>query len=64
MIESIRNKSDNPCKGCLDRYPGCSDNCKKPALLSWRAEQERIKKNRQKYTTPIWTHGDRDPRRK
>lgn len=64
MLETIRNKRDNPCKGCPDRYPACSDHCKKPALLSWRAEQELIRKNREQYTTPIWTHGDRGPRKK
>lgn len=32
-----------PCKGCADRYPACSDHCRKPEFLAWRTEQERIR---------------------
>ena len=39
---------DNPCHGCLDRYPGCSDHCTKDAFLKWQEEQETIRRNRAK----------------
>lgn len=38
-----------PCFGCPDRYTACSDHCRKPEFLIWRAEQEEIKKNRRAY---------------
>lgn len=40
---------DTPCHGCPDRYTACSDNCKKPEFLAWRAELETIRANRRKY---------------
>lgn len=64
MTETLSSNRYNPCKGCPDRYPACSAKCKKPEFLEWQAEQEKIRQNRNKYNTPIWTHGDRDPRRK
>lgn len=39
---------DNPCHGCPDRYPGCSDHCTKDAFLKWKEEQETIRRNRAK----------------
>lgn len=45
MIRSGRN---NPCRGCPDRYPGCSDHCTKPEKLAWNEEQETIRRNRAK----------------
>lgn len=64
MTETIINQRFNPCKGCPDRYPGCSDHCRKPQKLAWEAEQVRIRENRKKYTCPIWKHGDRDSRKR
>lgn len=48
MIETVLRGRDNPCKGCPDRYSACSDHCKKLAFLKWKAEQEKIRKARQK----------------
>ena len=64
MTETIINQRFNPCKGCPDRYPGCSDRCRKPQKLAWEAEQVRIRENRKKYPCPIWKHGDRDSRKR
>ena len=64
MTETLSNTRYNPCKGCPDRYPACSAKCKKPEFLEWQAEQEKIRQNRKRYNSPIWQHGDRDPRRK
>ena len=64
MTETLSSSRYNPCKGCPDRVPACSDHCKKPEFLAWKEEQEKIRQNRNAYNTPIWTHGDRDPRRK
>lgn len=64
MTETISSARYNPRKGCPDRYPACSDHCKKPAFLEWKAEQEKIRQNRKRYNSPIWKHGDRDARRK
>ena len=64
MTETLSSDRYNPCKGCPDRYPACSAHCKKPEYLAWKEEQATIKRNRDKYQTPILTHGDRDPRRK
>lgn len=38
---------ENPCKGCDRREPGCRDRC--PERAKWVAEQERIRRNREKY---------------
>ena len=54
MIETISNKRRNPCQGCPDRYPACSDHCTKPAFLEWKAEQEKIRKARAAYDRPSW----------
>lgn len=35
-----------PCKGCPDRKPACSDHCRKPEFLKWKAEKEKIDKAR------------------
>ena len=31
---------DKPCMGCPDRYPGCSDHCKKIRFRAWKHQQE------------------------
>lgn len=67
MTETLRSNRPNPCQGCSDRYRACRDHCKKPEYLKWKAEQETIRKNRRNYmsnSTPIWKHGDRDPRKR
>lgn len=46
----------SPCKGCPDRYPACSDHCKKPEYLKWCAEKELIDKNRKAYNKELWAH--------
>ena len=38
-----RRSKSSPCRYCLDRYPACSDHCKKPEFLAWKAEQETIR---------------------
>lgn len=48
-VESLRNNRPAPCKGCQDREPGCSEHCRKPEYLAWRAELEKIRENRRKY---------------
>ena len=44
--ELLRSGRENPCHGCPDRYTACSDHCQKPEFLKWKAEQERIRENR------------------
>lgn len=64
MTETLfTQRKGNPCHGCPDRYPACSGRCKKPEYQAWKAEQDKIRENRKKYECPIWTHGDRDPRK-
>lgn len=53
MTETMQNHRYNPCNGCPDRYPACSDHCKKPEFLAWKAEQEKIKAARRAYYPPI-----------
>lgn len=31
-----------PCGSCPDRNPACSDRCRKPEYLGWKAEKEKI----------------------
>lgn len=64
MTGTVRSNRPNPCKDCPDRYPGCSDHCQKPEHEAWKAEQKMIRENKKNYQCPIWTHGDRDNRRK
>lgn len=47
MAEAERGRSA-PCKGCPDRYPGCSDHCRKEAFLKWKEAQATIRANRAK----------------
>jgi len=54
MTETVMNKRNNPCRGCPDRYPACSDHCQKPEFLAWKAEQEKIRKNRAAYRQGAW----------
>ena len=51
MTETLFKSRNNPCKGCTDRYPGCSDHCRKPAFLDYRAEQQLIRENLRKYNS-------------
>lgn len=34
--------NDQPCYGCPDRYPGCSDHCRKPDFLAWKEKRKKI----------------------
>lgn len=45
----LRSGRKNPCRGCQDRYTACSDHCRKPAFLEWKAEQARIRAAKKKY---------------
>lgn len=63
MTETIRSKRPGPCKGCPDRYPGCSDHCQKPEHLAWREELARIKKAKDNYRQPAWARAEMDPGR-
>ena len=54
MITTVRADRNNPCKGCPDRYPACSDHCTKDAFLKWKAEQDLIRKNRKAYNEGCW----------
>lgn len=40
---------NRPCYGCPDRYTACSDHCRKPEFLEYRAELETIRRNRAAY---------------
>lgn len=46
----LRGGRHNPCNGCPDRYPACSDHCTTPEYLAYKAEQETIRKNRAAYS--------------
>ena len=63
MTGTMPSNRPNPCKGCPDRYPACSARCEKPEYKAWQEEQAKIRKHRKQYISPIWKHGDRDPRR-
>ena len=54
MREQLRSRSGNPCHGCPDRYYACSDHCRKDSFLAWKAEQEKIRKNRAAYKQRAW----------
>ena len=49
MGEPLAGRRGNPCNGCPDRYTACSDHCRKPEFLKWKAEGELILENRRKY---------------
>lgn len=34
--------NDRPCYGCPDRYPGCSDHCRKPDFLAVKEKRKKI----------------------
>ena len=66
MISTIGSQRPNPCNGCELRYPACADYCRLPEKLAWNEEQEKINRNRRNYMnhhSPIWKHGERDPRK-
>ena len=54
MTQTFAARRYNPCKGCQDRYPACSDHCEKPEFLAWKEEQALIRKNRRDYRPPAW----------
>ena len=64
MNETIQNHRYNPCKGCPDRYPACSDHCQKPEHLKWKAERETIRENRRKHKSPVWASAEPYDRRR
>lgn len=35
-----------PCKDCPDRYPACSDHCRKPEFLAWKEKKQKITQER------------------
>ena len=41
--------TDRPCYECPDRFPGCSDSCRKPTFLAQRERERVIRENRRKY---------------
>jgi hypothetical protein len=45
----LKSGRKNPCYQCPDLYTACSDHCRKPEFLAWRAEQETIREARRKY---------------
>lgn len=55
MQDQWRSSRGCPCQGCPDRYRACSDHCRKPAFLAWKAEQETIRKNRAAYKQHAWS---------
>ena len=61
MSEPMPNRNKPPCKGCLDRDYGCSDHCKRPEFLAWKAETEKIRKAREAYRRPTWGSEESDP---
>lgn len=48
----------SPCHHCPDRYPACSDHCRKPEYIAYREEQAKIKAARKKYIAPAWARGE------
>ena len=51
-------RDENPCKDCAERFIACSDRCPKDARgeygrAAWKAETERIKKNRDQYLREV-----------
>lgn len=40
--DSITDKN-RPCMNCPDRYPACSDHCKKPEFLAQKERNERLR---------------------
>jgi endogenous inhibitor of DNA gyrase (YacG/DUF329 family) len=56
MTETFHSNRYNPCRGCPDRYPACSDHCRKPEYQAWKDEQKKIKAARQAYMPPKWQH--------
>lgn len=58
MADISRSSRLNPCMGCQGRYPACSDHCKNPEFLAYKAEQAKIRENRGKYWSPIWKRGE------
>lgn len=52
-MDTIRSHRNIPCKGCPDRYLACSDHCKKPEYIAWKAEQNRIREAKQR-EAHIW----------
>lgn len=61
MTETFRNHRYNPCKGCPDRYPACSDHCQKPEYLEYKAEQKKIREARAAYKSPSWASPEMNP---
>lgn len=64
MNKARYNGRPNPCRGCPDRYPGCSDHCTKSEHLDWKAEQEKIRENRKNYQAPAWVRRESLNRRR
>ena len=53
MSDTARNQQDKPCKGCPDRYPGCSDHCRKPEYLADKAKKAKIREAKRR-ESEIW----------
>ena len=53
MTETLGSKRKAPCQGCPDRYPGCSDHCKKPDFLNFKTKQAQIREAQQREKA-IW----------
>ena len=62
MSWTIRSERPNPCKNCPDRYPACSDHCKKPEYRKWRAELELIRKREREYSD-LWGYTAKEIRK-
>jgi hypothetical protein len=60
MSEPMPNRNKPPCKGCELRERGCHDRCQLPAYLAWKAENEKIKKNKDAYYGSIWIQKELD----
>ena len=45
--DSITDKN-RPCMNCPDRYPACSDHCKKPEFLAQKERNERLREARRR----------------
>lgn len=62
LQKSTQRKRNKPCQGCPDRYPACSDHCKKPEYIAWKTEQNRIREARQR-ESHIWGYTAREIRK-
>lgn len=55
MMNTTRSSRNIPCKDCPDRYPACSDYCKKREFIAWKEEQAKIREAKRR-ESEIWVY--------